>query len=188
MFNSAAYLGMPWVYLLNALIAVALGALLFAGRASLRRAAGLVAVAAVIALVASAGLIAFSYHLPASRAEPGYVATIVAYGVAEQLALVLTYAAWGFLMYAAVRASRWGWLIAMVVVMAITLAVPPTLIADSLVQLERLLFQLNEVVGIGLIVVFDQIGAVAVLVFALLLPMESPTTPTPPATPASTAE
>ena len=163
---------------MDAIVAVALAALLFAGRASLRRSVLLVAATASASLVASTVLTGVSLYHPASRADTGFVASAIGLGVAEALTVTLTYVAWGLLLYAAVQTRRWGWFAALVIAMAVTLAVPTTLLGGglplSLVPLVRSLLQTNQAVGTALLLAFEQMGALVVLVFALLVP----TTPT----------
>jgi hypothetical protein len=182
-----------WSPLFAGLAAPLLAWLVVANRSGLRRAALLVSLAAVLAvLVQLVGYYAFLRFVEPQRllgfVEPqhqfvaadnynGYLLALMADGLGDTLASVLTVAAWTLLLIAAARAGNRGQLVVLSIVFTLGLAVQSSFgtpfRASNVPPLDVLEHWLPQfgTIGESLVVLVVHVGALAALVCTLLTPM-----------------
>jgi hypothetical protein len=162
-----------WPPLIDAIIAVVLASLLVVGRGSPRRALLLIATGAVVGVALSAVLFAVTRVPGSSDTVSGAKLNVGHFAL--DAAIVLTYVAWGQLLVATLQADRRGWFVAVVVALALALAVPGALTTSQspFGHLIGNLYLANFAAYEVVLVLVTQVGALAVLAFALLAPIPS---------------
>jgi hypothetical protein len=177
-----------WSPLLIGLGAPLLAWLLVAGRGSPRRAARLLALAAVITLVVEAAATFAAYQFRpqlAGNSDASQLVTI-GYVLGGWLGPLLALGAWTVLLAAATRAGSRQRLIVLVVVFALTLALQGGLEYRAPPMFDQLREALDKLLQIGLVlqIVLIRLPVLAALACALLTPPDAPISTAPePATP-----